>query len=132
MIRLWNAPKQGGSVVRTEAIIRDHGSDIIIAKLRRLNRLPHWNGSKCQLRDELEALCAFHGYIGFEGDPRDYGLHLVGQSLQYDVPLDKRGNLQPFRGKRIRIICLYSGIYRRWLRAGVVHLTGASMGTGRR
>ena len=30
-------------------------------------------------------MCAFHGYIGFEGDPRGYAAHLVGQSYLYDV-----------------------------------------------
>ena len=73
-----------------------------------------------RLREELDALCKTHGYIGFWGDSRNYALHRVGQSLQYDVPPNKRGWLAPLRGQRVRIICLYSGPYRRWLRAGPI------------
>lgn len=132
MIRQWNIPRHGGSVIPTQDIIQDHGSDIVIAKLRRLNRLVHWNWRKCRLRDELEALCPFHGYIGFRADYRAYGLHRVGQSFQYDVPLNKRGHLKLLAGKRVRLICLYSGAYRIWVRAGAVASTSAVLVPGRR
>jgi hypothetical protein len=70
--------------------------------------------------EELDALCEAHDYIGFEGDARSYALHRVGQSLQYDVPPNKRGWLAPLRGQRVRVICIYSGAHRRWLRAGPI------------
>ena len=60
----------------------------------------------------------YFGYIGMQVDPRAYLVHQVGQSFIYDVPLNKRGNLSVFRGKRIRIICLGSGAFTRWIRVG--------------
>jgi hypothetical protein len=92
----------------------------VSAKLRLFNAQPTWTRKKRRLREELDALCKAYGYIEFEGDYRNYALHRVGQSLQYDVPPNKRGWLTPLRGQRVRIICLYSGPYRRWLRAGPV------------
>jgi hypothetical protein len=71
---------------------------------------------KRRLREELETLCEAHDYIEFAGDARNYALHRVGQSLQYDVPPNKLGWLAPLRSQRVRIICLYRGPYRRLLR----------------
>lgn len=118
MNRLPWTPQRGGRVIPGYEILPDTVNDLIGAKLRRFNRIPNWTREKRRLRAELDALCAFHGYIGFEGDPRDYAAHLVGQSYLYDVPADKRGWLARFRGRRVRIICLYSGQFRRWLRVG--------------
>ena len=120
MNRLPRTPSHGGRVIAGDAIRPDTVNDLVRAKLRRFNRIPTWTGEKRRLREELGALCTRHGYVGFQGDPRDYAAHLVGQSFLYDVPSDKRGWLERFRGKRVRIICLYSGSFRRWLRVGVV------------
>ena len=113
-----NMPQIGGRVIPKAEILPDTVNDLIAAKLRRFNRIQTWNGTKRRLREELDHLCDFYGYIGFEADPRDYAAHVVGQSFLYDVPAKKRGWLSPFRGKRVRVICLYSGAFRRWLRAG--------------
>lgn len=120
-MRGWfETPYVGGAVIPVEAIRQDCCNDLVGAKLRQFNAHLTWTAEKRRLRKELDALCERHGYIGFQGDYRNYGLQRVGQSLQYDVPVDKRGWLMPFRGKRVRIICLYSGKFRRWLRAGPV------------
>lgn len=120
MIQFESMPRMGGRVIPKTEIIPDTVNDLIAAKLRRLNRLRTWNGTKRRVREELDHLCDFHGYTGFEADPRDYAAHIVGQSFLYDVPATKRGWLSPFRGVQVRIICLYSGTFRRWLRAGPV------------
>jgi len=50
------------------------------------------------------------GYITYTGDSRAFGgLSTIGMSVIYKVPLDKRGNLQQFKGKTIRICCIGSG-----------------------
>jgi hypothetical protein len=50
------------------------------------------------------------GYITYIGDSRAFGgLSTIGMSVLYKVPLDKRGNLQQFRGRTIRICCIGSG-----------------------
>lgn len=115
-----NMPRIDGRVISREAMHPDTVNDLVAAKLWRFNRVRTWSGTKRRLREELDQLCDFHGYIGFEADPRDYAAHIVGQSFLYDVPAAKRGWLSPFRGQRVRVICLYSGAFRRWLRVGAV------------
>ena len=117
---LMEMPARGGSVIPAHAMRPDRVDDLVSAKLRLFNAQPTWTRKKRRLREELDALCKAHGYIEFEGDYRNYALHRVGQSLQYDVPLNKRGWLAPLRGQRVRIICIYSGKFRRWVRAGPV------------
>ena len=122
---LMEMPARGGSVIPAHAMRPDRVDDLVSAKLRLFNAQPTWTRKKRRLREELDALCKAYGYIEFEGDYRNYALHRVGQSLQYDVPSNKRGWLAPLRGQRVRIICLYSGPYRRWLRAGPVRHVAA-------
>jgi hypothetical protein len=117
---LMEMPTVGGKVIPAHAMLPDRADDLIGAKLKLFNAQPSWTRKKRRLREELDALCERLGYIGFWGDYRNYALHRVGQSFQYDVPLKKRGWLAPLSGKRVRIICIYSGPYRRWLRAGPV------------
>lgn len=114
-------PQIDGRVISKAAMLPDTANDLIAAKLRRFNQIRTWNGTKRRLREELDHMCDLHGYIGFEADPRDYAAHIVGQSFLYNVPAAKRGWLSPFRGKQVRIICLYSGAFRRWLRVGSIN-----------
>jgi hypothetical protein len=73
------------------------------------------------MREHLERLAIAHGYVGGWLDYRDYQLSRVGQSYQYDVPVGKRGILAQFAGKRVRLVCVYSGQFRRWVRVGILH-----------
>ena len=50
----------------------------------------------------VEAMIAA-GYLVIRGSYQSYKLSRVGQSCQYDVPLDRKGALLPFRGKRVRV-----------------------------
>ena len=115
-----NTPLEPNGVIAETRMLPDDVADTVGLAVRQFNSISSWTGEKRRLREELDALCARHGYIGFEGDPRDYAVHRVGQSFLYDVPEGKRGRLAKFCGKRVRIICLYSGKFRRWLRVGVV------------
>ena len=107
-------------MIPTHAMRPDRVDDLVGAKLRLFNAQPTWTRKKRCLREELDALCEAHGYVGFRADYRHYGVRIVGQSIQYDVPANKRGWLAPFRGQRVRLICIYSGQFRRWVRAGPV------------
>ena len=98
----------------------DTVTDLIGAKVRRMQRISQWNGTKRRLRDELDRMLHLYGYRALAADPRDYQLKYVGDAYQYDVPLDKRGHLQEFRGKRVRLVCVHSGCYRVGIRVGVV------------
>jgi len=98
----------------------DRASDLIGAKIRRMQRISHWNGTKRKLRDELDRMLHLYGYRALAADPRDYLLKYVGDAFQYDVPADKRGHLKEFRGKRVRLVCVHSGFFRVGIRVGVV------------
>ena len=50
----------------------------------------------------VEAMIAA-GYVSIRGSYQSYDLSRIGQSCQYDVPLDRKGALLPFRGKRVRV-----------------------------
>jgi len=99
----------------------DTQADLIGAKIAKLQAIPRWNGAKIKLRADLYAMLKFYGYRSFSTDTRDYHLHRVGQSYQYEVPLDKRGHLQPFRGKRVRLVCVWNGRFSVSTMVGVVN-----------
>jgi len=109
----------GGTIPKCD-IKPDAMNDLIAARLARLQACDPWSSEKAYHRESLERLCEAHGYLGFWVDPRDYLVHRVGQSFLYDVPIDKRGNLAPFAGKRVRVACLHSGAFRRHVRIGAV------------
>lgn len=77
-----------------------------------------WTTEKEQLRHDLEVMSPYFGYIRFAAHPRDYIVHLVGQSFQYEVPVNKRGHLARFRGIRVRVACVRSGIRDRVVMVG--------------
>lgn len=111
-------PHQGSTLIRLEHVLPDLCEDILGAKIHRLQTIDRWTAEKRKLQRDLEVMSPYFGYIGLWVDPRAYLVYQVGQSFVYDVPLDKRGNLSVFRGKRIRIICLGSGAFNRWIRVG--------------
>jgi hypothetical protein len=45
-------------------------------------------------------------YVQIRGSYQSYNLSRIGQSCQYDIPLDRRGALIPFRGMRVRVVCV--------------------------
>ena len=115
-----NTPLEPRGVIAETRMLTDDVTDTVDLAVQQFNSIPSWTGEKRRLREELDALCAREGYAGFEADPRDYAVHRVGQSFLYDVPEGKRGRLAKFCGKRVRIVCLWSGKYRRFIRVGVV------------
>jgi hypothetical protein len=114
-------PRRWGrsSVIDPRAMISDGPFDLIGAQIERIARIPNWTPKKQKLRERLEKMVIFQGYIGFEADYRDYHVTRVGQSFLYGVPVRKKGHLAPFSGKRVRIVCIHSGPYRRWVRVGL-------------
>jgi hypothetical protein len=82
-----------------------------------------WNdGTKFALA-ELKKILKKKRYKAFVGHPSRYHLTRIGDSCLYDVPADRRGALSPFRGKRVRLVCVSSGRFDRVLMAGVVSVT---------
>lgn len=114
----------GGGTIPSADAKPDDLNDLIAAKLRFLwhaqQSADGWSGECERHRRDVDRICELNGYVGLSVDPRDYLVHIVGQSLLYDVPADKRGHLAPFAGKRIRLVCTYSGAFRRFVWIGVV------------
>jgi hypothetical protein len=73
--------------------------------LRNLQAIPTWTDAKHAIYAEFEKLVKSREYIFFTGDCRDYHLERKGQSCLYDVPLNQRGALAKFAGKRVRLVC---------------------------
>jgi len=57
----------------------------------------------------IEAKAIEQGYKKFSGGFRTYLLQARGYHSLLNVPADQKGALAPFRGKRIRLICIDYG-----------------------
>jgi hypothetical protein len=90
---------------QTQDRITDSLDDDVGRCLQRLHEIPTWTDEKVSKFEELIQLCNKQRYLRFTGDYRDYHLERKGQSCLYDVPLNQRGALEKFRGKRARLIC---------------------------
>lgn len=108
------------SVIHPIDMIPDETDDLIGFLAAKLRQQCGWSSDKEKMRQHLEALAIAHGYQGKRLDYRDYQLTKVGQSFQYDVPIGKRGFLAQFAGRRVRLVCTYSGTFRQWVRVGAV------------
>jgi UDP-2,3-diacylglucosamine pyrophosphatase LpxH len=100
----------------------DSYKDELAVSIAQLEKLETWDAEAKQLFKKIERLCQRKKFIFFTGDFRDYHLTRKGQSAIYDVPMNQRGKLEKFRGKRVRVICMggwdsYAG---RWFYAGEV------------
>jgi len=107
------------SVIEPHQMLADTRGDLIGAQAAKIFSIAPWTSRKARMREHLERLAIAHGYVGEWLDYRDYQLTRVGQSYQYDVPVGKRGILAQFAGKRVRLVCVYSGPFQRWVRIGV-------------
>ena len=91
--------------LRAQNQIADSLDDDVGRCLQQLHAVPTWTAEKVSYFEELMRLCKRQRYLRFTGDFRDYHLERKGQSCLYDVPLNQRGALQKFQGKRVRLIC---------------------------
>lgn len=99
----------------------DRTNDLIGAAIDKFNDLTSWTFEKKSRRAELERVLGLHGYVRFSGNWKRYHLQRIGQSCHYNVPTARRGHLQPFRGERVRLVCVgYEGQHERVLMVGVV------------
>ena len=110
-------------MINVDAILPDGLNDSAGSIIEAMQSEDGWTSSKSRLRDELIQRLQDEKYIVFSGSPHRYHASQVGISYLYDVPLYKHGFLQQFRGKRVRIVCVGSGRYKRTYMAGVVGVT---------
>ena len=104
-------------------VIIDTIEDDIQPLLQKLKSRTGWNAQARIDLDKLEAKLKRKNYITFIGQPSRYHLSSLGDSCLYDVPTFRKGALVPFRGKRVRVVCVGSGRFDRTLMAGVVGKT---------
>jgi hypothetical protein len=100
--------------------IEDNFKDDISPYIKLLNNRKQWNSEAKEHLTNLEKILNKKKYKSFTGNPYRYHLTKIGDSCLYDVPTYRKGALTEFRGKRIRVVCMSSGRYDRWLMAGVV------------
>ena len=77
--------------------------------LKILNAETRWNKTKNELVRQLISTAKESSYISFYGHGPTYPISTVGSSFICEVPMNKQGNLKPFRGQIIRVICTGSG-----------------------
>jgi hypothetical protein len=114
-------PRSRSSLIEEDHVHPDTCDDFLGAKIQRMQSINRWTAEKRRLQRDLEAMSPWFGYVGWRVDPRTYLVNYVGESFLYDVPLNKRGNFAIFRGKRVRVMCLGSGAFTRWVRVGPVN-----------
>ena len=96
-------------------LLKDDLSDEIGAVLAAVADITTMTAAKKALIVKARAMMEHKGYLTYTGRylAMDAGTHSrvlgVGDSCCMDVPQNKRGNLEPFRGKFIRIACVASG-----------------------
>ena len=104
-----------------EAALKDDFNDEARELLNIFQENSPWSAGKKEAQSALKLLLKEQRYIQFHSTYKRYGISTVGASYLYDVPLYKQGNLKPFRGKRVRIVCVESGRHTdRVYMAGVV------------
>ena len=97
-------------MIAKESMLEDRFSDDVLEAIKLLNAEPKWNSKKHNFKTKLIELLKSEGYIDFTvTNVKQYRISRVGQSYLYDVPLNRRGHLSVFRGKRVRIVCTGSG-----------------------
>lgn len=85
--------------------IQDEIPDAVGKCLEELRKIPTWTKKKIELFAAFESMAKREKYLHFTGDFRDYHLQTKGQHCLYDVPVNQRGALKVFAGKRIRLVC---------------------------
>lgn len=85
--------------------LEDNLQDAIGKCLRAFNEIPTWTKAKNEMFEDFLKLAKREKYLEFRGDFRDYHLQRKGQHCLYVVPLNQRGALQVYAGKKVRLIC---------------------------
>jgi len=85
--------------------IEDNLTDEVGKCLKEFSKIKTWTKKKIELFDAFEDMVRREKYLCFRGDFRDYHLPRKGQHCLYDVPLNQRGSLKVYAGKKIRLVC---------------------------
>ena len=110
-------------MILEDLMLDDDFQDDIYPLLQHLRNSTSWNKKTHEIKESLRSLLKSKGYVSIvTSNPNRYHVNSIGSSYLYDVPLDKRGHLERFRGKRVRIVCTGSGKHTwREVMAGLVY-----------
>ena len=98
--------------------IEDPKADQIGLLIKELQSIPTFTQAKRAVLEQLLNLLKQSGYKLFNGKASRYGFGPIGASYLYRVPDNKRGHLEPYRGKLVRLVCVGSGICDRDIMVG--------------
>ena len=90
---------------------RSNPTKHLIAILDEIAKIETWTRRKHELKAELYLLIEELAYIRFSVSARSALFSRIGEHAVIDVPLNKRGALQPMRGKKAHVVCLGQGTY---------------------
>ena len=97
-------------MILEDLMLDDDFQDDVYPLLQQLRNSTSWNKKTHETKESLRSLLKSKGYVSIvTSNPNRYHVNSIGSSYLYDVPLDKRGHLERFRGKRVRIVCTGSG-----------------------
>ena len=91
--------------VKLEQQIPDNLTDEVGLCLQKMRSVSTWTAQKFELFAKFKHLARRKRYVLFTADVRDYLLYGSGNSCLVDVPLNQKGALKRFAGKRIRLFC---------------------------
>ena len=87
--------------------IDDTLNDQIGSILEKYRAIPTNTNQKKELLSQLKIECEKAGFQMFNRDYRTFARQMIiGDSFLYRIPDDKKGYLEPFRGKLVRFICV--------------------------
>ena len=101
--------------------IQENFNDEIGSLLKQITQIKTNTKIRQELISDVVNIGKKQKYIFFVGYTHRYFIGRIGQSFIYNVPEKKKGTLEKFKGKTIRVICIGSG--ERWVRrymAGVI------------
>ena len=102
-------------------MLTDNEDDKIGNILKQIREIKTFTKRKRELISEVINTGKKQKYLSFGGYTHRYFIGRIGQSFIYNVPKNKKGNLEKFKGKTIRVICIGSGIrFIREYMAGVI------------
>ena len=97
-------------MIPEDLMLDDNFQDDVYPLLQQLQNSTSWNKKTHETKESLRSLLKSKGYVTIvTSNPNRYHITSIGSSYLYDVPLDKKGHLKRFRGKRVRIVCTGSG-----------------------
>ncbi len=99
--------------------IDDPKTDDIGLLLNQILEIPTYTKTKKELHKNLIETLEKRGYVTFPGHTSRYHLSRIGESCLYNVSANRKGYLEKFRGKQIRMICVHSGRFYRTLMANI-------------